>query len=252
MKKGHAGNLRLVSGVLRDDEGRVFVPDSPLLRTDIVRLVHNAGPGGHRHSGETLVSLRAAFVWKGMGRTVDAVVGSCLDCLRNKVYTTTPPPAVARRVSSVPFGELHMDEASGLPPVHGFSAVWLVLDRLTGFLFAFPIRTSCEAKELARLLVERVFAIVGIPARLVSDADSRLTGHFFQLLHKELRIEGEVVSKGNHRANGLAERTVRSLKEYLRTLCNAHRDDWPELLPLFVATHNMTHQDRLVGATPQQ
>lgn len=50
----------------------------------------------------------------------------------------------------------------------------------------------------------------------------------------------------------MAERTIRTLKEYLRVHCNAHRDDWPELLPLFVATVNMAQPERLCGATPMQ
>lgn len=231
VKKGRVGNLSERDGILYDTMGRVYVPGVAGLRQELVHSVHVGPLGGHRHEQELLRALREIFVFEGMHAMVKKVTDSCLACLRNKVFTAMKAPPVARRVPLLPFSELHVDEVAGLPTVRGVSSAWVVMDRLTGFLFAFSLPSPCDAKTLARLMIERVFSVVGLPFKLVSDADSRLTGDFFEALHDYLQVKHEVVSKGNHRANGVAERVIRTLKEYIRVCCNNHRDDWMDLLP---------------------
>lgn len=160
-------------GILRSDDGRIYLPDIQDIRTEVVRAMHESGIGGHRNPAETLRALRRVFIFEDMAGVVAKVSTVCLACARNKTDTARKPPPLARRVPGLPFSVLHMDEASGLPPVKGMDAAWVVVDRLTGFTFSFPLPTPCDARTLARLLVERVFSIVGVPFTIVSDADSR-------------------------------------------------------------------------------
>lgn len=149
------------------------------------------------------------------------------------------------------FGTLHLDVVSGLPEVDSVSEVCLVVDRTTGFLFAFELPVECGAREMANRFVRHVLPFTMIPDSVITDEDSKFLGEFLRTLRSTLRIDHSIVSPGHHEANGVVERSVRTLKEYFRTFCNEHADDWRTLLTGFVMTHNTMFNAR-TGCTPHR
>ena len=65
---------------------RVFVPDEPELRTDVIREIHDTPPGGHAGRSSTYERLNTHYLWPRMTDSVARYVKSCYVCKRAKAY----------------------------------------------------------------------------------------------------------------------------------------------------------------------
>ena len=80
---------------------------------------------------------------------------------------------------------------------------------------------------------------------LVSDQGSTYIKKEFKQYAKDRGIEQNLVAKGNHKANGQAERLVRQVHDAINRLANGKFNHWHELLPIVefnirTAPHSVT------------
>jgi len=74
---------------------------------------------------------------------------------------------------------ISMDFVSGLPrTVKGCDAIWVVVDRLTKSAHFLPIKKTYPLNRLAKLYVEEMVRLHGVPSSIVSDQDPHFTSHF--------------------------------------------------------------------------
>ena len=76
-----------------------------------------------------------------------------------------------------------MDFVSGLPRTSsGYDAIWVIVDRLTKTThFFLPIKKTYSTDRLARLYVNQIVCLHGIPVSIVFDKGATF---FFSLLAK--------------------------------------------------------------------
>lgn len=76
-----------------------------------------------------------------------------------------------------------MDFVTGLPltPLK-HDVVWVIVDRLTKTAHFIPIRKDYKLTRLARLYVENIVRLYGVPSSIVSDKDPRFTSRFWKAL----------------------------------------------------------------------
>ena len=72
-----------------------------------------------------------------------------------------------------------MNFVSGLPltPTNKDS-IWVIVDRLTKFTHFIPVRTDYSLQKLAKLYVDEIVRLHGLPVSIVSDRDPRFTSQF--------------------------------------------------------------------------
>ena len=68
----------------------------------------------------------------------------------------------------------------------GYDAIWVIVDRLTKIAHFLPIKKTYSTDRLARLYVNRIVCLHGVPVSIVSDQGSTFTSVFWQELHKAL------------------------------------------------------------------
>ena len=74
-----------------------------------------------------------------------------------------------------------MDFITGLPRTkEKHDAILVIVDRLTKWGYFVPTATTIDAKEMAMLFHDVVFARNSMPKRIVSDWDTRFTSHFWR------------------------------------------------------------------------
>ena len=67
-----------------------------------------------------------------------------------------------------------MDFVSGLPrTLRGCDAIWVIVDRLTKAAHFLPVKIGYSIERLARLYIDEIVRLHGIPASIVSDRDIR-------------------------------------------------------------------------------
>ena len=62
----------------RDGMIRLVIPES--LQQDFLHHYHTSLEGGHQGIGRTYQRIRKLFYWKGLFRSVQRYVGTCVDC----------------------------------------------------------------------------------------------------------------------------------------------------------------------------
>ena len=74
-----------------------------------------------------------------------------------------------------------MDFISGLPRTSsGYDAIWVIVDRLTKISHFLPIKKTYSTDRLARLYVNQIVCLHGIPVSIVFDKGAT----FFQSFGK--------------------------------------------------------------------
>jgi len=83
--------------------------------------------------------------------------------------------------------EITMDFVVRLPKTQrGHDAIWVVVDRLTKSTHFIPIKLSQPVEQLAKLYVDNVVRLHGIPVSIISDRDARFTSKVLRSLQEAL------------------------------------------------------------------
>ena len=68
----------------------------------------------------------------------------------------------------------------------GHKAVWVIIDRLTKSSHFLPVHMKYSLEKLAKLYLDKIVRLHGIPVSIVSDRDSRFVSRFWQKLQETL------------------------------------------------------------------
>jgi hypothetical protein len=86
--------------------------------------------------------------------------------------------------------EIAMDFILGLPKTPtGEDSIWVVVDRLTKSAHFIPIKVKDPMDKLARLYVQNIVHLHGVPSAIILDRDFHFTLRFWQSLQKEMGTE---------------------------------------------------------------
>lgn len=113
--------------------------------------------------------------------------------------------------------DVSMDFIEGLPKSEGKDTILVIVDRLTKFAHFMSLTHPFTAPEVARLLLDSVFKIHGIPKTIVSDRDKIFTSKFWQELFKNFGV-GLHLSTAYHPENGWTNRESKSMSRSLPSL----------------------------------
>ena len=85
-----------------------------------------------------------------------------------------------------------MDLVTDLSKPNGYTAIVVFVDKLTKMVHLAPCTKEVTAMEYARLFVDHVFQLHGLPEVIISNLDPHFTGKFwkslFDLLGMDLRF----------------------------------------------------------------
>ena len=131
-----------------------------------------------------------------------------------------------------------MDFIERLPPSVDYTAILVVVDRLSKQAIFIPTHDTVISTELAKLFLLNVFSKHGVPAHVTSDRGSEFVSHFFRSLGKALNMGLHFTSGYHPEGDGQTKRANQTLEQYLHIYCNYQQDNWSELLPLAEFAYN--------------
>ena len=127
--------------------------------------------------------------------------------------------------------QITIDLGTDFPESEGKTAIAVFVDRLTKMVHFFPCTKEITTTKYARLFVNQVFRLHGMPEAIVSDRDPRFVNKFwemFSLLGTDLRF-----SIAFHpEIDGQSEVTIRVLESFLRPYIEHRPSTWTSQLPL--------------------
>ena len=210
--------------ILRNN--RIVVPTS--LRERIVEIAHE----GHQGVVKTKQLLRGKVWFPGIDRIVERRIKQCIPCQATSMSNLCDPVNMSE-LPSGPWINVSVDFAD-LP-----SGEHLLV--ITDDYSRFPvveIVTSTSAKAVIPKL-DRVFALFGVPEVVRSDNGPPFNSEEFAKFSQYLGFTHRKITPRWPRANGLAERFMRTLKKVVCTAV-AESKSWKQELYRFLRNYRAT------------
>ena len=192
---------------------------------------HSSPMAGHFAGKKLYKSLARHWWWPRMYSDVIEFCRSCPQCVivNSSGRVNRPPlhPIPVQRPFQI-FGVDVMD----LPLTRsGNRHVVVFQDFLTKWPLVFPVKDQ-KALTLARLLVEEVIPVFGVPEALLSDRGTNLSllSHLMLDLCKMMGIQKLNTTAYHPQCDGMVERFNRTLKTIIRKHAATFGDEWDTYL----------------------
>ena len=213
----------------------------PLLQKDMVgekaseeektQWIQEAHSQGH-FAGEAMYQklFSKGMYWPTMRKQCKQVAKECIQCLR---YNADRPRFhdLQSIKANLPMDHVAVDNftLNRITP-EGNVAIQLTVDIATGFVILRAIRDE-TARTAAKVLFE-IFTLLGFPKVIQSDNGPSFVGSVVKEMCNIFEMEKRTISPYNPRANGVAERRVRTAKNMLLKVLNGQIDNWDVALPM--------------------
>ena len=123
-----------------------------------------------------------------------------------------------------------MDLITHLPKTKkGYDSVLVIVDYLTKLIVTRPTYGSATAVDIAKLFVDSVVRVHGLPRTIVSDRDSKFTSHFWREVFKNMGTTLAMSSGFHPQTDGQTEIVNRTIEEMLRAYVGKRQNDWDEI-----------------------
>jgi hypothetical protein len=238
----------LIEGIIRH-HGRIWVGANSALRTKLITAFHTSAIGGHSGADATYQRIKRLFAWTGLKAQVIDFVKQCDTCQHAK-HSNTHPTGLLQPlpIPSGPWRDITMDFIEGLPLSDGFNTILVVVDRYTKFAHFIPLKHPYTAPSVARVFVDSIVKLHGMPRTIVSDRDRIFTGKFWKLLFEKLGTKLKYTTAYHPQTDGQSERVNQCLEMFLRCNVQDAPRQWRRLLPLAEFWYNSCYHTSLGGS----
>ncbi|KAJ9509743.1 hypothetical protein QJQ45_011389 [Haematococcus lacustris] len=130
-----------------------------------------------------------------------------------------------------------------------YDSILVLVDRLTKMIHLVKTWESMTATQYAKLFLEHVFRLHGMPRSVVSDRRPQFHNKFWAEVTKLLQVQVNLSSAYHPETDGQTERVNRVIEEMLRHFIRPDQRDWAEYLPLVEFAINNAWQES-VRSTP--
>ncbi|KAJ9523909.1 hypothetical protein QJQ45_022343 [Haematococcus lacustris] len=240
-------------GLWLTEWGRVVVPDDAALRKKVIYTMHDTRSAGHLGMTKTLEQVTRWFTWPGVSEDVKSYVRSCHSCQVNKSSAKKPAGLLQPLPKPErPWDSVSMDLIVKLPASgsNKYDSILVFVDRLTKMVHLVKTWESMTATQYAKLFLEHVFRLHGMPRSVVSDRGPQFHNKFWAEVTKLLQVQVNLSSAYHPETDGQTERVnCEVIEEMLRHFIRPDQRDWAEYLPLVEFAINNAWQES-VRSTP--
>ena len=176
--------LTRAEGLIWTSDGILHVPNDREIRRKLLFEMHDAPTGGHLGGRKTVHRIQKAFWWEGMRTEIQDYIKGCVTCAAAKSSQQLPAGLLQPLpIPSRPWESIHIDFVGPLPKTDNYEDfILLVKDRFTKMGHFIPTTTNVTAGKTAKLLMENVLKLHGLPRSIISDRDPRFTAKVWQEL----------------------------------------------------------------------
>ena len=202
------------------------------------------------------------YWWPNMKQDIEQYIKGCAACQANKINMHPLKPTIIPITPSegLPFRTVAMDFITKLPKSGKYDTILTITDHdCTKAAIFIPCQETITAEGVAMLYLRWVYPRYGIPAKVITNRDTRFTSKFAKGLCDALQIKQNISTAYHPQTDGQSERTNQFLETYLCFYCEEKQDDWHKWLPFAEFAHNQwpnattqkTPFELIMGYTPK-
>jgi len=244
-------------GLLRGDgllwtvDGRFYVPADRDMQMKLLFEAHDAPTGGHLGEKKTLHKLQRTCYWAGMRKDIEDYVRGCVVCAAVKPSQQAPagllqPLPIPHR----PWEVISIDFVGPFVKTKDYyDSILVIIDKLSKMGHFIPTSMGITSEKTARLLINHVIKLHGLPSSIISDRDPRFTAGMWKEVFNALGVKLAMSSSYHPQTDGQTERLNRTLEAGLRAYADKKGADWADWLPMCEAFYNSSIHSS-TGKTP--
>ena len=224
------------------DSARIVVPNDDNLKLRIMCEFHDSPIAGHLGREKTFLAVSRDFFWPNQYRWVRKYVRTCETCQRVKPSGHSNAPLHSLQLPLSAWKSISMDFIFGLPAdKHGRTGILVFVCRFSKMTHLAAVSDTISADETAKLFVNLIFRLHGMPDEIVSDRDPRFTSRFWRAVFGLLGTRLAMSTAYHPQTDGQTERVNRVLEDVLRSYATSFTE-WSDFLPLAeFALNNSVH-----------
>ena len=194
----------------------ILIP--PNLQAQTLKTLHQS----HQGMEKTKRLARECIFWPGMSSQIDDLVSKCTNCMQQR-NNNPREPLEPHKVPDRPWEEVGTDlfEWNGKDHL-------IIVDYFSRYPEVAEL-TSTKAKAVIRKF-KSVFSRHGIPAEVFSDNGPQFSAQEYKDFAREYNFRFETSSPKYPQSNGLAERTIQTVKHLLEKAKRDKQDPYLVLL----------------------
>ena len=200
-------------------KGRQVVIPRPV-QQNILQQLHTS----HQGIRKTQALARESVYWPGINTQIETMINACQICQKHQPQQQ-PQEAVHHNIPPLPWWKI----ASDMCQV-GDKTYLVIVDYYTKYPIVIEMRSTTSAAMAAHF--KSVRALFGCPRILVSDNGPQYVGPAMQEFTASWGIQHITLSPRYPKSNGLAERTVGTVKRIIRKCAESGTDLRMSLLHL--------------------
>ncbi|KAM3348690.1 hypothetical protein ACQJBY_022133 [Aegilops geniculata] len=234
------------SGDLLYFRNRLWLGGSSALQQRVLKAFHDSTVGGHSGFAVTYRRLRRLFAWPKMKECIKNYVQACAVCQQAKPERVKYPGLL----EPIPLPEgawqvVTMDFIDGLPQSSKAKCILVVVDKFTRYAHFLPLNHPFTAAKVARVYLDNVYKLHGLPKAIISDRDPVFTSKFWQELFRIIGSELNMSTPYHPQTDGQSERVNQCLEIFLRCFIHACPHHWSQFLSLAEFWYNSSYHSAL-------
>jgi RNase H-like domain found in reverse transcriptase/Integrase zinc binding domain/Integrase core domain len=213
---------------------KAIVPKSQIKEV----LVDNHDNCGHLGIQKTLERIRQRFYWAKMKLGIEEYISQCETCKKSKINRkSNAEPMGNPRVASSPFEILSIDFIGPLPrSKHGNTALLVVLDWFSKYVWYLPMRKQCS-KKTVEFLEKEIFLKFSTPKIIICDNGPQFKSKAFHALAEKYNTNLQF-SANYHAQNNPVERVNAVIEDSIRVYLGNDQREWDEHLSKIIWSIN--------------
>ena len=217
--------------------GLIFVPKK--VEEKLLTRYHSDAREGHPGIARMMEKIQREFYFPGMQRKVNRYIKKCDSCARNKNSYCKPPgkmtiddPAPTKPWQKITVDFLEMPPTKRPLWTQVLNELLVIVDSFSKYTILVPTSKTATTEEIFQLMWERVFAIFGVPKRMISDRDKLFKTEKWQALMKSIMATIQLSTAYHQQTDGQTERKIQEIRAYLRHYLDYEQTNWVELTPI--------------------
>src|SRR5260370_22779424 len=98
----------------------------------------------------------------------------------------------------------------------GINKIWVIVHRFIKMALFIPMPTENKTQDMAKIFLNHIWKLHGLPDEIVSDRDSKFISHFWQSLMDLLSIKLNLSTAIHPQTDGQTESVNQTLEPYMR------------------------------------
>lgn len=238
-------------GLVWTCDGLCYVPNDRELQRRLIHEVHDTPTGGHMGLQKTWARLSSTCWWPGMRRMIKDYVSGCLTCAATKPDLRRPAGLLhPLPIPEKPWQVISIDFVGPLPRTSDhYDTVLVVIDKFSKGGHLIPTTSHATAKHTAKLLIDNVVRLHGLPGAIISDRGTQFTAKLFRKVWEQLGTDLRFSTAYHPQSDGQTERLNREIEQQLRWHADKTGANWKEWLSVVEMQYNSTVHSS-TGKTP--